>query len=103
MLRSDGNVPKATDNALKKEGNKTLAGAAYEKIKADVIGGTLEPGQRLRIEDLRQAYGTGASPLREALRDVGAALDWNHRDGIIRSPSATYVKSAPVSASLGIS
>lgn len=64
--------PDAGADTLKNQGNKTLASAAYERIKADVIGGVLTPGQRLRIEDLRQAYETGASPLREALSRLAA-------------------------------
>lgn len=90
MLRSGGNGPEATDDALKKQGNKTLAAAAYDKIKADVIGGTLEPGQRLRIEDLRQAYGTGASPLREALSRLAA-------EGIVVSIGQRGFRVPPVS------
>lgn len=54
------------------QGNKTLASAAYERIKADVTSGRFAPDQRLRIEDLRNAYGTGASPLREALNRLAA-------------------------------
>jgi len=66
------NSPEKVASSLKNQGNKTLAGAAYQRIKADVVGGVLTPGQRLRIDDLREAYGTGASPLREALSRLAA-------------------------------
>lgn len=62
---------KNDSNSNKKE-NKTLAGAAYERIKADITSSVFKPDQRLRIEDLRKLYGTGASPLREALSRLAA-------------------------------
>ena len=66
------------------------AGTAYAKIKADVTGGVFAPGQRLRIEDLRQAYGTGASPLREALSRLAA-------EGIVVSIGQRGFRVPPVS------
>lgn len=90
MLRSDTERSESEDRSLKNQGNKTLAGAAYAKIKADVTGGIFEPGQRLRIEDLRQAYGTGASPLREALSRLAA-------EGIVVSIGQRGFRVPPVS------
>ncbi len=52
--------------------SQTLAQDAYQRIKADVISCVFEPEQRLRIEDLRKTYETGASPLREALSRLAA-------------------------------
>ena len=46
---------------------KTLVESAYNHLRADIIEGQLSPNSKLRIEDLRNQYGTGASPLREAL------------------------------------
>lgn len=46
---------------------KTLVESAYNSLRADIIEGRLVPKSKLRIEDLRIHYGTGASPLREAL------------------------------------
>ncbi|UCC14828.1 MAG: FCD domain-containing protein [Gammaproteobacteria bacterium] len=65
-------TPDGDDKGSRDQGNKTLASAAYERIKADVTNGLFEPDQRLRIEDLRKTYGTGASPLREALSRLAA-------------------------------
>ncbi|MGR8918963.1 MAG: FCD domain-containing protein [Gammaproteobacteria bacterium] len=45
----------------------TLSEAACARLRADIIAGRLEPQSKLRIEELRQVYDTGASPLREAL------------------------------------
>lgn len=44
-----------------------LSRLAWQKLKAEIISGKLAPGSRLRIGMLREAYGIGASPLREAL------------------------------------
>lgn len=77
-------------DSLNNGGKKTLAGAAYERIKADVTGGVFEPGQRLRIEDLRKAYETGASPLREALSRLAA-------EGIVVSIGQRGFRVPPVS------
>lgn len=45
----------------------SLTSRIYQRIRSDILVGTLEPGLKLKIEELRQAYGTGASPVREAL------------------------------------
>ena len=46
---------------------KTLSESAYDRLRSDIIAGRLAPNSKLRIEELRQDYDTGASPLREAL------------------------------------
>ena len=43
-------VTRDDDKGSNAQGNKTLASAAYERIKADVTNGLFEPDQRLRIE-----------------------------------------------------
>jgi DNA-binding GntR family transcriptional regulator len=45
----------------------TLGEAAYQRLRADIVSGTLEAGKPLRLEALRQRYGLSFSPLREAL------------------------------------
>jgi len=45
----------------------SLTSRIYHRIRSDIIVGALEPGLKLKIEELRQSYGTGASPVREAL------------------------------------
>lgn len=66
------NTLEGSTKDTRERGNRTLSSTAYERIKADVISGRFEPDQRLRIEDLRKAYDTGASPLREALSRLSA-------------------------------
>lgn len=45
----------------------TLAGEVFARLRADIVSARLPPGAKLRLEDLRQTYGVGFSPLREAL------------------------------------
>jgi GntR family transcriptional regulator, carbon starvation induced regulator len=50
----------------------TRATTLYRTIKEDIIRGALRPKEWLRIDLLRKRYGTGASPLREALNRLSA-------------------------------
>jgi GntR family transcriptional regulator, carbon starvation induced regulator len=45
----------------------TLGGAAYQRLRADIVVGIFKAGEPLRLEALRQRYGLSFSPLREAL------------------------------------
>ncbi len=45
----------------------TLSDTVYEKLRADIVQGRFPPLQPLRLEQLKQHYGVGFSPLREAL------------------------------------
>lgn len=51
---------------------ETLASEAYQKLRADIISSNLAPGNKLRIEALKDRYSIGASPLREALSQLTA-------------------------------
>lgn len=46
---------------------RTLASKVFEDLRADILSGRLPPGMKLRFDDLRESYGVGLSPLREAL------------------------------------
>jgi len=46
---------------------RTLAERAYLSLRSDVICGKLAPGEKLRVEHLKDQYQVGASTLREAL------------------------------------
>lgn len=46
---------------------RTLTERAYRVLRHDIVCGDLEPGQRLRVEHLKDRYGVGAGTLREAL------------------------------------
>lgn len=45
----------------------TLFEAAYRKLRRDIIEGRLQPGERLRVEHLKDRYAVSAGTLREAL------------------------------------
>jgi DNA-binding GntR family transcriptional regulator len=45
----------------------THAEAAFSRLHADILSGTLRPGDRMHIGRLQKAYHVGATPLREAL------------------------------------
>ncbi|MBL8470486.1 MAG: FCD domain-containing protein [Rhodocyclaceae bacterium] len=46
---------------------KTLVESAYRNLRRDIIEGRLAPGEKLRVEHLKDDYGVGAGTLREAL------------------------------------
>ena len=48
-------------------GTATRATSVYDRLRADIVGGELEPGGKLAIEALSERYGGSATPLREAL------------------------------------
>lgn len=47
--------------------NTSLTNQTYQRIYTMIIQGDLEPGVKLKIEELRKKLSTGASPVREAL------------------------------------
>ncbi|EPZ15754.1 transcriptional regulator [Thauera terpenica 58Eu] len=46
---------------------KTLVEGAYQRLRRDIIEGTHAPGDKLRVEHLKEHYDVGAGTLREAL------------------------------------
>lgn len=50
----------------------SLTAQAYESLREDIITCRLRPDERLRLEELRERYGVGASSLREALMRLEA-------------------------------
>jgi GntR family transcriptional regulator, carbon starvation induced regulator len=55
------------DRVESEVGAATLTEALQERIRQDIILGTLEPGVKLRLERLSKAYGASVSTLRETL------------------------------------
>ena len=55
------------DTAAVDTGSASLTTQAFHRIYAMIIRGELMPGEKLKIESLRNTLGVGASPLREAL------------------------------------
>ena len=75
---------------MEKPVNKTLSEAAYAALRNDIIAARLAPEQKLRIEELRQQYGTGASPLREALNRLAG-------EGFVTSAGQRGFRVSPLS------
>ena len=68
----------------------TLAGRAYSLIRSDIIRGRLAPNLRLRLEDLRETYQMGFSPIREALMQLDS-------EGLVVLEKMKGFRVAPVS------
>ena len=66
----------------------SLTLSTYERLRADVLSGTWSPGLKLGIEALREHYGTGATPVREALNRLAAEGWVQHMDqrGFVVTP-----------------
>ncbi len=47
--------------------SESMTSRAYARLKQDIISGRLKPGRKLKIDELRQEYDVGTSPIREAL------------------------------------
>ena len=65
--------------------------AAYQRIRADIIFGRLAPGQKLKLELLREAYGASVSTLRELLNRLAS-------EGLVEAEGQKGFVVAPVSA-----
>jgi len=50
----------------------TLASSIEERLRRDLISAVFMPGEKLAIDALREKYGAGASPVREALNRLSA-------------------------------
>ena len=51
---------------------ETAGEKAYRRIRTDIIFGRLTPGQKLKLDDLKEAYGVSVSTLREMLNRLTA-------------------------------
>lgn len=69
----------------------SLAQTTYDRMRADIIFGRLAPAARLRLDDLRQAYGVSVPTLREVLNRLAA-------DGFVVAEDQRGFAVAPVSA-----
>lgn len=66
MARKDPNEPQDP------RPSRTAAGAAYTRLREDILRGTLTPAERLRVSDVAERYQYGAIPTREALNRLAA-------------------------------
>ena len=59
-------------HAVEETVEPTLNAAVFNRLRADIVGCRLMPNERLRVEALRERYGVGGSPIREALMRLQA-------------------------------
>jgi DNA-binding GntR family transcriptional regulator len=69
----------------------TRTRAIYERLRRDIIQGTLLPGEKLRIEVLRARYNVGGTPLREAMNRLST-------EGLVIQSDQRGFRVTPVSA-----
>ncbi|MBE2167760.1 MULTISPECIES: DNA-binding transcriptional regulator CsiR [unclassified Cobetia] len=55
---------------MPKSSRPNLAVSAYQQIKQDIIRGVHTPGKKLLMSHLKERYGLGVGPLREALSQL---------------------------------
>lgn len=72
------------------EPTRTLIERAYLAIREDIIEGRLAPGEKLRVEHLRQRYDVGAGTLREAISRLVT-------DALVHAEGQRGFRVAPVS------
>ena len=53
-------------------GQQTRSEAVHDRIRADILGGRLRPGQRLKFPELSERYGVSTGAVREALLRLAA-------------------------------
>lgn len=52
--------------------DSTLAQQCYEQLQNEIIKGTLKPGEKLKVMPIKERFGIGQSPVREALSRLAA-------------------------------
>ncbi|AYH43774.1 FCD domain-containing protein [Azoarcus sp. DN11] len=60
-------IDATVSDILETDEPKTLVEAAYKRLRRDIIEGMHPPGEKLRVEHLKEQYDVGAGTLREAL------------------------------------
>lgn len=68
--------------AANEEHKETLASAAYDRLRQEIITVAIPPGEKLHIRSLCDRFGVGLSPMREALSRLsseGLVSQFDHR------------------------
>jgi len=73
------------------EESAAVSDDGYRRIRTDIVFGRLPPGQKLKLEGLREAYGASVSTLREVLNRLVA-------EGFVTAEGKRGFEVAPVSA-----
>lgn len=59
--------PKFPQNVAILESSTSLVSKAYEQLKEEIVAGRIEPGKKLKIDELKTQFDYGSSVIREAL------------------------------------
>lgn len=73
-------------------GGESLSKQAYDRIRHDILLGTLFPGDKLQIDAVSLRYGIGTVPVREALNQLsseGLVVRRNNRGFFVQTISIT--------------
>ena len=57
------------------EESETIGDDGYRRIRADILLGRLRPGQKLKLDGLKESYGVSVSTLREILSLLSSRRD----------------------------
>lgn len=75
--------------------NKTASIEICDRIRDDIVAGSLPFGSRLTLEQLATRYGTGHMPIREALRQLqgeGLVVQTPNRGARVRAVDVEFVR-----------
>jgi len=70
-FRLDWATPHPKENTMSRP-TSTVGSSTYERVKRDVIFGTLVPGSKLKLDGLRERYKASVSTLREILNRLAS-------------------------------
>ena len=70
--------------------SETIAESSYRRIRADIIFGRLTPGQKLKLESIKDSYETSISTLREVLNRLSS-------EGLVLAEGQKGFEVSPVS------
>jgi DNA-binding GntR family transcriptional regulator len=73
------------------KGNTTLAKAAYERLRVDLLSCRLAPGEPIKINEISVSLGTNPIAVREALSKLTS-------EGLVTSEAQKGFRAAPISA-----
>jgi GntR family carbon starvation induced transcriptional regulator len=82
--------PKPEPDELAGANGQTLTEQVLDRLRDDIVSGRLAASEKLRVQELSEHYGVGASPLREALSRLTA-------DGLVENESNRGFRVAPMS------
>jgi DNA-binding GntR family transcriptional regulator len=68
----------------------TLTTGTFARLREDLLIGRFRPGQKLRMEELRELYAVGFSPIREALMRLAS-------EGLVVAEDRRGFRAAPIS------